>query len=107
MLVCRIAETLPSSRIGKQVEGQLVRSGTSVAPNYGEAQAGESRRDFVHKMKVCLKELRETLVWLKISHNLGIGDSAMVRAGIQESDELVRIFVASIATAERNDRSKS
>ena len=106
MLVCRIAETLPSSRIGKQVEGQLIRSGTSVAPNYGEAQAGESRRDFAHKMKICLKELRETLVWLKITHKLGIGDSAMVRDGIQESDELVRIFVASIATAERNDRTR-
>ena len=107
VLVCRVAESLPSTRVGKQVEGQLIRSGTSVAPNYGEAQAGESRKDFVHKMRLCLKELRETLVWLKMTHNLGIGESAMVRDGIQECDELVRIFVASIATAERNDRTKS
>jgi four helix bundle protein len=105
--VCRVAESLPSTRVGKQVEGQLIRSGTSVAPNYGEAQAGESRKDFVHKMRVCLKELRETLVWLKMTDNLGIGDSAMVRDGIQECDELVRIFVASIATAEQNDRTQS
>jgi len=106
VLVCQIAESLPPTRIGKQVEAQLIRSGTSVAPNYGEAQAGESRRDFIHKMKICLKELRESLVWLKMAHKLALGDPTMVRQGIQESDELVRIFVASIATAERNDRAQ-
>ncbi len=64
--VIAVVEALPDSKAGKHVAGQLVRSGTSPAPNYGEAQSAESRRDFIHKMKVALKELRETLVWLKV-----------------------------------------
>jgi four helix bundle protein len=61
-----VVESLPNSRVGNHVAGQLLRSGTSPAPNYGEAQSAESRKDFIHKMKVALKELRETLVWLLI-----------------------------------------
>ncbi len=64
--VIGVAEALPDSRAGRHVAGQLVRSGTSPAPNYGEAQSAESRKDFIHKMKIALKELRESLVWLKI-----------------------------------------
>jgi four helix bundle protein len=59
-------EALPNSKAGKHVASQLVRSGTSPATKYGEAQAAGSRSDFIHKMKICLKELRETQVWLKI-----------------------------------------
>jgi four helix bundle protein len=81
--------------------------GTAASPNCAEAQAGESRKDFVHKMRLCLKELRETLVWFKLSHRLGIGDPGMLKEGIAESDELVRIFVTSIATAKRNDNTRS
>ncbi len=62
--VLNVVESLPNSRVGNHVAGQLIRSGTSPAPNYGEAQSAESRKDFIHKMKVALKELRETLVWL-------------------------------------------
>ncbi len=61
-----IAEALPASVAAKNLGGQIVRSGTSPALNYGEAQAAESKADFVHKMKICLKELRETHVCLKI-----------------------------------------
>ena len=60
--IIRMAESLPKTKVGNQVSGQLVRCGTSPAPNYGEAQSAESRADFIHKMKVCLKELRETKV---------------------------------------------
>ncbi len=62
--IIRMAESLPKTRVGNHITGQLIRCGTSHAPNYGEAQSAESRADFVHKMKVCLKELRETRVWL-------------------------------------------
>ncbi len=58
--LCRIADNLPQSRVGIHVAGQLVRCGTAPAPNYGEAQGAESRKDFVHKLKICLKELRES-----------------------------------------------
>ncbi|MBW2311355.1 MAG: four helix bundle protein, partial [Deltaproteobacteria bacterium] len=62
--IIRLAESLPKNKVGNHIAGQLIRCGTSPAPNYGEAKSAESRSDFVHKMKVCLKELRETRVWL-------------------------------------------
>ena len=55
--VLNVTESLPNTKAGNHIAGQLVRSGTSPAPNYGEAQSAELRRDFVHKMKICLKEL--------------------------------------------------
>ncbi len=62
--IIRMAESLPKTKVANHIAGQLIRCGTSPAPNYGEAQSAESRADFIHKMKVCLKELRETRVWL-------------------------------------------
>ena len=62
--IIRAAEFLPKSKVGNHIAGQLIRCGTSPAPNYGEAQSAESRSDFIHKMKISLKELRETRVWL-------------------------------------------
>jgi len=62
--VITVAGSLPTNKVGNHISGQLIRSGTSPAPNYGEAQSAESRADFIHKMKVALKELRETRVWL-------------------------------------------
>ena len=62
--VITVVEALPDSKAGRHISGQLVRSGTSPAPNYGEAQSAESVDDFVHKLKVALKELRETNIWL-------------------------------------------
>jgi len=64
--IIKLTESLPRTRAGKHVGGQLLRSGTSPASNYGEAQGAESRSDFIHKMRLSLKELRETRVWLKI-----------------------------------------
>ena len=64
--IIRTAESLPKTRAGNHIAGQLIRCGTSPAPNYGEAQSAESRSDFIHKMKVCLKELRETRIWLLV-----------------------------------------
>jgi four helix bundle protein len=67
VLMLRVADALPKSYAGQHLSGQLTRSGTSPALNYGEAQSGESRKDFIHKVKICLKELRESQVCLKSS----------------------------------------
>ena len=63
-----LVETLANTRASNQIAGQLVRCGTSPAPNYGEAQSAESRNDFIHKVKIAIKELRETKIWLQIIH---------------------------------------
>jgi four helix bundle protein len=107
VLITLIAEGLPSTRAGKHAAGQLVRCGTSPAPNYGEAQAAESRKDFIHKLKVCLKELRESMVWLEYVQRLGMGDPSKVGKGINETDELTAIIYRGIQTAELNDRTRS
>jgi four helix bundle protein len=85
-----LVEILPNTRAGNHIAGQLVRCGTSPAPNYGEAQSAESRNDFIHKIKIVLKELRETKVWLQIIHR-----KRMIKSGskaeslIAECDELI------------------
>ena len=101
--VLNVVESLPNSRVGNHVAGQLVRSGTSPAPNYGEAQSAESRKDFIHKMKVALKELRETLVWLLIIQRKPLVEPLdKCNPLIDENNELISIFVASIATEQKN-----
>jgi four helix bundle protein len=81
---------------------QLTRSGTSPALNYAEAQSAESRQDFVHKMKICLKELRETMVCLKIVKKLEYFKPERLDPILQENNELIAIFVKSIETAKIN-----
>ena len=95
-----VVEALPNNRAGNHVAGQLVRSGTSPAPNYGEARSAESRKDFIHKMKISLKELRETMIWLKIISRKRLVEGEVVDAAISECDELVSIFVSSTRTAD-------
>ena len=106
--VIRRAEFLPKSRVGIHIAGQLVRSGTSPAPNYGEAQAAESRSDFIHKMKISLKELRETRIWLLmiIRANL-IKPASRIEPLLDETDQLISIFVTSIKTAQQNQKRTS
>ena len=106
--IIRIAESLPKSKVGNHVAGQLIRSGTSPAPNYGEAQSAESRSDFIHKMKLCLKELRETRIWLGmiIRANL-INPTSKIEPLLDENDQLISIFVASIKTAKHNKKKPS
>jgi four helix bundle protein len=98
--VIDVVEALPNSRAGNHVAGQLVRSGTSPAPNYGEARSAESKKDFIHKMKISLKELRETMVWLKIVSRKRMVAGEGVIATITECDELISIFVSSTRTAD-------
>ena len=101
--VLNVVEALPNSRIGQHLGSQLVRSGTSPAPNYAEAQSAESRRDFIHKMKIALKELRETQVWIEIIKRKSLCDPPdRVDLLLQECNELIAIFVTSINTARKN-----
>ena len=103
--VIAIVELIPSSRAGNHMSGQLVRSGTSPALNYGEAQSAESRNDFIHKMKICLKELRETKISLKIIYKKPlIKELDIVQKLITENDELISIFMKSISTATENKK---
>ena len=98
--IIRLAEALPKTRIGNHIAGQIIRSGTSPAPNYGEGQSAESRPDFIHKMKVCLKELRETRVWLlMIAKAKLMKPASKLEPLIDENNQLISIFVTSIKTA--------
>jgi len=98
--IIKLVEMLPNTKVASHLGGQLLRSGTSPSLNYGEAKSGESKNDFVHKMKVCLKELRETYNCLKIIHRTGIlPDEKFMLDLTSECNELISIFVKSIVTA--------
>jgi four helix bundle protein len=106
--IIRIAESLPKTKVGNHIAGQLIRCGTSPAPNYGEAQSAESCSDFIHKMKICLKELRETKVCLIMIIRADlIKPKSKFEPDIIENDELISIFMASIKTAKQNKRKPS
>lgn len=97
ILLCRKME---NSFAAEHLTRQLIRSATSAALNYGEARAGESTRDFLHKMKVCLKELRESMINMKIQKGAKlIMDIPSLDILINENNELISIFVASIKTS--------
>jgi len=98
----KVLDSLPSTKVGQHLSGQLCRSGTSPALNYGEAQGAESRKDFIHKMKICLKELRETVVCLKIIVKAEMMGMDSLQPLITEANELISIFVTSINTAKKN-----
>lgn len=97
-----IAETLPKTVAGNHLAGQLVRSGTAPALQYGEAQAAESRQDFIHKMKIALKELRETFNCLRIIKSKNWYNIEKLDQSLKENNELISIFVKSIETARKN-----
>ena len=103
VLIIEIVNELPNTKAGNHLAGQLVRSGTSPALNYGEAQSGESRKDFIHKIKIVLKELRETYICLKIISRANLFKSnTKLEKAITENDELISIFVKSVETAQKN-----
>lgn len=98
--IIKVVEALPNTRTGNHIANQLLRSGTSPYPNHGEAQAAESNNDFIHKMRICLKELRETYRWLKVITKLElIGYVDKANNVLTETEELIKIFVTSIKTA--------
>ena len=100
--IIKIVGWLPNTRTVRHVADQLLRSGTSPYPNHGEAQAAESPKDFVHKLRISLKELRETQRWLKLVQRVPLIEKPeRMNDILQETEELIRIFVASIKTSEK------
>jgi len=97
-----LVDALPTSRAGNHIAGQLLRCGTSPFANHGEVQAAESRKDFIHKLGVCHKELKEIKRWLRLIARVELLSVKRVRLLLLETEELIRIFAASIRTAERN-----
>jgi len=101
--IVQLTESLPNTRAGNHIAGQLLRCGTSAFSNHGEVEAAESRRDFLHKLRICLKELRETKRWLRLLGRVNkVETPANFNSCLKEVEELIRIFVASVRTAKRN-----
>jgi len=100
--IVELTESFPNTRAGNHIAGQLLRCGTSSLSNHGEVEAAESRRDFLHKLR-SLKELRETKRWLRLVARVKkLQSPATFVTCLNEVEELIRIFVASIRTAEKN-----
>jgi four helix bundle protein len=97
------SNSFKSNYAGNHLSSQIIRSGTSPALNYGEAQSAESSKDFVHKMGICLKELRESFVCLRIIEKANLTtDLDGLALAKNEANELISIFVSSIKTAKTN-----
>jgi four helix bundle protein len=105
--VGKVVDALPDTRIGKHIAGQLCRCGTSSAPNYDETVAAESRADFVHKISIAWKEMRETRGWLRFVARLEMLPRKRLLPLIDESEQLCRILSASVATAQGKKRRKA
>jgi len=99
--IVKLSASLPKTPPGKHISGQVLRSGTSPAPNYGEARGAESHADFVHKLRIVLKELNETSIWLRVIDRSQLLKSDLIMDIIGENRELCRIFTASLKTAQR------
>lgn len=100
--IIEISEKLKRTKAANHLSGQIIRSGTSTALNYGEAQSAESKKDFIHKFKIILKELREVNISLKIIIKSELcSDKDAINNSLVENNELISIFVKSIATAEK------
>ena len=103
VFIIEITKEITNNYAGNHLSKQLIRSGTSVSLNYGEAQSAESKKDFIHKMKIVLKELRETFICLKIIERTKLSKShSKIEKAKLESNELISIFVKSIETAQKN-----
>ena len=102
--IISFTDSMINTKAGNHMGNQLLRSGTSPALNYGEAQSGESRKDFIHKMKVVLKELRESGVAIKIVEKSKLHLDVDTIARLQnECNQLISIFVKSVETANKNN----
>jgi four helix bundle protein len=102
--IVRLTAHLPKTPAGKHNAGQILRSGTSPAPNYGEARGAESHADFVNKIGIVLKELNETSIWLRVINRSEMLKKELLTGIIKENRELCRIFTAPVTTARANRR---
>lgn len=101
----KVVDALPDTRLGRHVASQLVRCGTSPAPNYEEGCAAESRRDFIHKLRIVLKELRETRCWLRLILKAELLPETRLSCLLDEASQLCNIIGQSILTARNNEQS--
>ena len=102
--IIQLCASLPHTQAGKHVAGQLLRCGTSPAPNYGEARGAESMNDFVHKLGIVLKELNESGIWLKMIVRSQMLPLQQVQPLLNECMELAKIISASIRTTGKKKR---
>jgi four helix bundle protein len=105
--IIRLVDALPNTRAANHVAGQLLRCGTSPYGNHGEVEAAESRRDFVHKLRICLKELKESRRWLRLLQKAGLVSAPKMVFILGETEELIKIFFTSVRTAETNSEKDS
>src|SRR5438093_9912100 len=97
--IIHLAGKIPKTPSGRHVATQILKSGTSPAPNYGEARGAESLPDFVHKLRIALKELNETRIWLRIILKSGMIEAQLLTSVIEENQQLASIIASSINTA--------
>ena len=97
--IVRLSANLPRTAAGRHIAGQILRSGTSPAPNYGEARGAESQADFEHKRAIVLEELNETSIWLRIIGRSEMLTDELIARLVQENNELCKILTASLKTA--------
>lgn len=97
-----VVDALPDTRMGRHIAGQLVRCGTSPAPNYGEADAAESKNDLIHKLGIVFKELRESRIWIKLIIKARLLPIKRMSALFDECEQLCSIIASSLITAKKN-----
>src|SRR5713101_701244 len=102
--IVRLSARLPKTAAGRHIAAQILRSGTSPAPNYGEARGGESEADFVHKLRIVLKELNETSIWLRVIERSQLLKTELVAGMVKEKSEHCKIFEASIKTVRSRNK---
>lgn len=102
----KVVDALPDSRMGRHIGGQLVRCGTSPAANYEEACAAESRADFIHKLGIWLKELRESRTWIRLIIRTELLPEHRMNELLDECDQLCNIIGQSVVTARENRENK-
>ncbi len=100
--VMKVCDSLPLTPAGRHTADPLLRSGTAPAPNYGEGRSAESKRDFIHKLRIALKELNEARIWLRMIVLSEMLDEIKLVEILSECEELCRIMYASIQTAQQS-----
>jgi four helix bundle protein len=95
----KVVDALPDTRLGRHIAGQLVRCGTSAPPNYEEGRAAESRADFIHKLAICLKELRESRFWLRFIIKANLLPKHKMNDLLDECEQLMNVIGQSVLTA--------
>ncbi len=100
--IVNLTTGLNKTNIDRHIGGQLARSATSAGANYEEACGAESRADFIHKLQIVLKELRESLYWLRLIEKSNIMSHSALQEYIREANELANIIGKSVVTAKRN-----